>query len=397
MPDQLLLPVAAAPPADIGPMAVRDAASAPAEAAAAAIHIAAESTVDLRTRVAKDADHRFADFGAAFVPRSVAQTLLESGEFMAFKHALMVTSTDAWTLAGIGTLTIWSIAVTTSRDTSTNALGVALEACARITRVFAFLTMLAAIAANASVRFIGPDAVGRWAAVRAYAVTVQQSAAFSYFLSGAAIGHSLHLGLKLVWFTTLAPCTAAPESLISQTCSPAMFSLPADRVAILILEPLIAQLFLPAVRLGASLLSWLVGCACLAVAYARLGVFADTFVLLAEFFVPFLLIKSDTAMWSSFTLHAQTVRDAECALSAAERTRTLERTILENEKLNVETRAAELRSMMGNVAHDLKTPIQSIAMAVELLRCVVLLLCIVQCLSRVCAMGACMCACSSHP
>jgi signal transduction histidine kinase len=211
-------------------------------------------------------------------------------------------------------------------------------------------------------------------------VTVQQSAAFSYFLSGAAIGHTLHLGLKLIWFTTLAPCTAAPESLISQTCSPAMFSLPADRVAILVLVPLIAQLFLPAVRLGSSLISWLVGCVCLAVAYARLGVFADTFVLLAVFFVPFLLIKSDTAMWSSFTLYEQTRRDAEYALSAAEWTRTLERTILENEKLNVETRAAELRSMMGNVAHDLKTPIQSIAMAVELLRCVVLFLFIVQCL-----------------
>ncbi len=62
------------------------------------------------------------------------------------------------------------------------------------------------------------------------------------------------------------------------------------------------------------------------------------------------------------------MRDAEQALASVERTRGLERTLLETEKTNVETRSAELRSMMGNVAHDLKTPIQSIAMGVELLR-----------------------------
>ena len=301
-------------------------------------------------------------------PRSFLQVLCESDKFTAFKAGLMVTSNDWWTFTVLVGITVWSLLATTSRDTSTNALGVALNTSSTVARAVAFtLTWIVALSA-ASLEHVSQAAVGRWATIRALAAAVVQSAAFTYALSFITIGMSLNHGLKLLWFTTLESCTVAPTSLSPGSCTPSTFSLPSDRISIIFLVPIVAHIYLPSMRLNASILSWLVGCICIAASYVRIGVFVDTFNLLTAAFVPFVLFKFDAAVWSSFTLHEQTVRDAEHALASVERTNALERTLMETEKTNVETRSAELRSMMGNVAHDLKTPIQSIAMGVELLR-----------------------------
>jgi signal transduction histidine kinase len=219
-----------------------------------------------------------------------------------------------------------------------------------------------------ALQHIDPASTGRWATIRAFATAVAESRLYPFALSLCSIIMSLNHGLKLLWFTTLESCLVAPTSVSPGSCTPSTFSLPSDRVSIIFIIPIVAHVYLPSMRLSASLVSWLLGCTCIAASYVRIGVFVDTLNLLTAAFVPVILFKFDAAVWSSFTLHEQTVLDAERALSAVERTRVLERTILETDKANVETRSAELRSMMGNVAHDLKTPIQSIAMGVELLR-----------------------------
>jgi hypothetical protein len=352
----------------------------PAEAVVSSVSLPAiarvePSSIDLRQNDAlRPAGTPIAPLGANqpdivdLAPRSIVQVLFESEKFTAFKSSLMVNSNDWWTFTVMIGITIWSLFATTSRDTSTNHLGFALNTASTVARVVAFVLLWIVVGSAGGLQHIDPASTGRWATIRAFATAVVQGPLFPFALSLGSIMMSLNHGLKLMWFTTLESCLVAPTSLLPGSCTPSTFSLPSDRVSIIFITPIVAHVYLPSMRLSASLVSWLVGCTCIAASYVRIGVFIDTFNLLTAAFVPMILFKFDAAVWSSFTLHEQTVLDAERALSAVERTRALERTILETEKANVETRSAELRSMMGNVAHDLKTPIQSIAMGVELLR-----------------------------
>lgn len=56
--------------------------------------------------------------------------------------------------------------------------------------------------------------------------------------------------------------------------------------------------------------------------------------------------------------------------SANETNALLEVSLLRSEKQTLESNSSQLRAMMGNMAHDLKTPMQAVCMGIELCRCV---------------------------
>ena len=130
----------------------------------------------------------------------------------------------------------------------------------------------------------------------------------------------------------------------------------------------VIHVLFPSIPLRISILSWVIGCACLVISYFRLGVFADGYNIINACFFLYILIKVDASMWSSYILHRRSVADAEREIEASLRTRKLELALLEAENHALENRSSELRALMGNVAHDLKTPIQSMLMGIENLR-----------------------------
>jgi signal transduction histidine kinase len=117
-----------------------------------------------------------------------------------------------------------------------------------------------------------------------------------------------------------------------------------------------------------TLVAWFIGCVSMTLAYARMGVFVDTYNVLNACSAIYILVKIDAFMWSAYRLHCSTMRQAARRETTLERTRALEVALVEAEKVALETSSADLRALMGNVAHDLKTPVQSISVAVELLR-----------------------------
>jgi hypothetical protein len=126
--------------------------------------------VDLRQHDAHAAQVQSTRDPADIAPRSIAQVLFETDQFTAFKAGLMVTSNDWWTFTVLIGITVWSLLATTSRDTSTSALGVALNASSTVARAIAFtLTWIIALSA-ASLERISQAAVGRWATIRALVV-----------------------------------------------------------------------------------------------------------------------------------------------------------------------------------------------------------------------------------
>jgi hypothetical protein len=331
------------------------------------VHVVADTCAD---RPSRPDLARVASSSALHAPRSAFETLIESDAFMTFKTNLIFN--DIWSVMIVIAIIAWSVAFTISGDATSTSLGFALAKASEIARIMSFCVLAIVAGSSIMLNNIDPSTTGRLATMRSIALAVQNSAVFPYAVSFLSIGFTTQLGLKLLWFTTLESCTAAPSLFGAKVCAPSNFSLPADRVAIIFIAPIIVQVFFPSTRLSSLLCSWLIGCICIALSYARIGVFVDSLNLLTAVFVPIIMFKFDAAMWSSFTLHTQTLRDAERELAAAQRTRALERTLMETEKHAIETREADLRSIMGNVAHDLKTPIQSISMGIELLRFVTL-------------------------
>jgi signal transduction histidine kinase len=107
---------------------------------------------------------------------------------------------------------------------------------------------------------------------------------------------------------------------------------------------------------------------------------------------------SDAAASLMVTVLAQAKADSEMESSRNElaaanaANATLEIALLRAEKQTIESNSRELRALMGNVAHDLKTPLQAISMGIEVFRyvCVVVL---VECKSTSAAM--CVVSCNS--
>jgi hypothetical protein len=298
--------------------------------------------------------------------RGLVEIFFEDADFLKFKRMLMENSVDVFSVSLMVSIILFLLIFTTSSNTSSSELSSAIATASTVTRVISFLLLIPVFCIMSAIQHL--DASGRFASVRALSLNFCNTSVFPYVLNAVSLAMTLQPGLKLIWYTTLEQCTGAPESLFSLSCNPSLLSLPSDRVAILFVIPVVIHVLFPSIPLRISILSWLIGCTCLVISYFRLGEFADGYNIINACFFLYILIKIDASTWSSYILHRKSVADAEREIEASLRTRKLELALLEAENHALENRSSELRALMGNVAHDLKTPIQSMLMGIENLR-----------------------------
>ena len=293
--------------------------------------------------------------------RPLAHVLFESPEYFAFKQTLIKHPSDTFTaivlvLAIFSTIPI--IVVSWDASASTQHLAAliadtALLACAD-------LMFIVLVASRCLARRLDPN--GRWSWVQARAFRFLTSSHFSLFVGATCALASVRMGLNMLWLTELDACTAPPQLTVAiPSCNPAGMSLPSDRVALALAMPVIALVYLPGLRLCVAIISWAFVCACMCVFYARKGALVESYQVLNAACFLYILIKIDAFMWAAFRLQARRA-------VVAERTLALEVALAESKRHAVESTSAELRALMGNVAHDLKTPILAITMTIDLLR-----------------------------
>lgn len=175
----------------------------------------------------------------------------------------------------------------------------------------------------------------------------------NYIRSLSLIGITILFSLRLLSRTIYGACPYKEEDWY---CNPVydQGSLPLDTVLALCILPLTASVVLNNDWLTA-LVSWamIVVVLIASVVLADKGPQSAHLVTLLVFYVP-----------ASFILIYSNERSFKAMYGV---NRQLKSTLAENEKLAEEARATELRSMIGNVAHDLKTPIMSLMNGLELI------------------------------
>jgi hypothetical protein len=304
--------------------------------------------------------------------RTIAELLNENDAYFAFKRTLIKKPNDFFTLfltvIVLGFTLFWPLiswnASWSENDTHafTN-----VHITDLILNVIIDLLIVSLVGTFFAAQHVSPD--GRFGCLHTAAMGFKLSSWLPSCVSLLSVLSTLRFGLHLIWYASLDACASPPALTPSiPACSPSGMSLPSDRVAIMFLMPLLVLVFMPGMQFGASVLSWLIGCVCMCIAYALKGVFVDSYNALNAFFFLYALLKIDTVMWTAFVLYRSAVHNTARSAAAASRARQLEVALTDAEKKTLESNSAELRALMGNVAHDLKTPIQSISMGIELLR-----------------------------
>jgi hypothetical protein len=302
--------------------------------------------------------------------RSIARIAFEDASYFTFKRTLTQNPGDTFTVFMLIILLFLTVPYTgSSRDSSV------VESTQRTAMILsdrchlvAVQVMLIALVGTLCVAEHGAR-TGRWAWVQSLAARLKASEAVSNLTGFTCIVCTLRMSLHLLYFTTLDACIEPPPFTATiPVCNPSGMGLPSDRAALALIMPVLVLVFMPCMRLWAALFSWLIGCVCMALAYARIGVFVDTYNVLFAFCALYMLVRVDAFMWSAYQLHCSTLHEAARREFGLQRTRSLEMALIEAEKKALQVSTSELRALMGNVAHDLKTPIQSISSGVELLR-----------------------------
>ena len=175
-------------------------------------------------------------------------------------------------------------------------------------------------------------------------------------------------------------CPESTSIWDSQSCNPLADagSLPVDQVLVLYAIPIGCQIVMRGLSAEALLISWLgaIGFVLYSVIYVRgwlqvwIVVYSVAFLTLS-FEVERLLRQSygqGRAMMNAETRKLQAEADAKLfTLNNLHKVELLKVTA-ENDKRLRESESLQLRSLMGNVAHDLKTPLHSIEADMEVLR-----------------------------
>jgi hypothetical protein len=302
--------------------------------------------------------------------RSIARIAFEDASYFTFKRTLTKNPGDAFTVFILIVLLCLTVPYTaSSRDSSIvestqRSVMILADRC----HLVAVQVMLIALVGTFCVAEHGAR-TGRWAWAQSLAARLKASEAVPNLTGFTCIVCTLRMSLHLLYFTTLDACvTPPPFTATIPMCNPSGMGLPSDRAALALTMPVLVFVFMPCMRLWAALFSWFIGCVCMALAYARIGVFVDAYNVVFIFCTLYMLVRADAFMWSAYQLHCSTLHEAARRESGLQRTRELEVALIEAEKKALQVSTSELRALMGNVAHDLKTPIQSISSGVELLR-----------------------------
>ena len=187
-------------------------------------------------------------------------------------------------------------------------------------------------------------------------------------------------------------------------------SVPQDQVIVCLISPIVFQLLMKGVRFRTIILSWAIATFFVVITIVDEQAWADIWDIYYTLFVLFVLIESERLMRLSFLqnkvvlcheanrnelvatarLHARAMRKAKYELRIVAGPS-------EKDKHEIEVERARLRSLIGNVAHDLKTPLQSISACLYnyLSVCMLLSVYLSVCLSvyLLLRLSACLCVC----
>ena len=195
---------------------------------------------------------------------------------------------------------------------------------------------------------------------------------------------TITMGLYLLARVDAGQCASMTDIWLSQTCNPVAISrsIPHDGVILLYSIPISAQVAFRGVSFEALLLIWLIVICFLIYAFARVEGWLQIWTIAYSLFFMNISYEVERLMRVAFVqtsamLAAERLklirdlqREAEVNLTQLRNRHELEivEVSAENERKLREKENFQLRSLMGNVAHDLKTPLHSIEADLEVLR-----------------------------
>ena len=178
-------------------------------------------------------------------------------------------------------------------------------------------------------------------------------------------------GTFMVGFYLLArvwagECDSLSNAWESQRCNPyaSAKSIPGDQVMLLYLVPLMAQSIIRGVSIQALFLSWAANITFVIIATAHVGGYLELWTIMYSIIFVNISYVIERLMRISFVQSRATI--AAVQLSSKVALDLLELSNENDRKLKAKE-MNQLRSLMGNVAHDLKTPLHSIEADLEVL------------------------------
>ena len=193
----------------------------------------------------------------------------------------------------------------------------------------------------------------------------------------------MSIGLFLIARTQAGACAPTTTIWRSQSCNPVATSasIPHDFVLLGYASPLVFQLALKGIRFSMIIVSWGISTACVLAAVVMVQGYMQLWTIVYSLFFLYASCEVERVFRISYLQHVK-YRKAENSrremltrqasnLSQLEKVKRELKIVslqAEKDKKSMEEERARFRSMVGNVAHDLKTPLQSVGMSIELLR-----------------------------
>ena len=179
------------------------------------------------------------------------------------------------------------------------------------------------------------------------------------------------IGTLIVGFYLLArvwagQCDSLSNVWESQRCNPyaSVKSIPGDQVILLYLVPLMAQSIIRGVSIRALIISWALNIIFVIIATMHVGGYLDLWTIMYSVIFINISYVLERLMRITFVQSRATVIAVELSSKIALDLLELRS---ENERKLKEKEIFQLRGLMGNVAHDLKTPLHSIEADLEVL------------------------------
>ena len=147
------------------------------------------------------------------------------------------------------------------------------------------------------------------------------------------------------------------------------------------ISPLVFQLALKGIRFYMIVVSWVATTACVIAAIAIVQGWYQLWTIVYSVFFLYVMCEVERVMRISYLQHIKyrkgeenwraVISREQAGLRQLEKLRRELKIVTlqaEKDKREMEEERERFRSMVGNVAHDLKTPLQSVGMSIELLR-----------------------------
>lgn len=211
------------------------------------------------------------------------------------------------------------------------------------------------------------------------------SSVHTYFLDGAAIFGTMGVGLGLYGRVVKGPCPVDVTLWESQRCNPgsALSSLPLDHAMFLFLLPNFAQALITGITFRATLVCWLVGTIAAAISLIHVDGILEVWSMITPLIVIVTSYKFEKLTRLIFCNNRSTAaaerekqkyillqQQAEHQLLLEKNKHELEILALNTEEdyRLLEKEKAQMVALIGNIAHDLKTPLQSFLVDLESLK-----------------------------